>query len=118
MEGNGMEMGWRIGAVLLMLAGFGCGYNWLVARLERSTYGKWINTALLVMIGTAVTLAGAAVLIGINDTLLVFGCFAASGLPMFGGSYIRQVQMHHQDEQRVRKISEELVHDKAESRRV
>jgi len=104
-----MEMGWKLTAVLVILAGMGTAYNWLVSRLERSRYHRFVNTALLVVAGVGFTLAGAALVIGLTDTLLVGACFAASGLPMFLGSYIRQVQAHAHEEERVRRISAELV---------
>jgi len=114
-----MESGWKLASVLLMLAGMGTAYNWAVARLERSSIHRYVNTALLVIFGTGFTLAGAAIVIGLEPALLVVACFAASGLPMFLGSYIRQVKGHERDEKQYREYLKELAnHDKAKAKRV
>lgn len=109
-----MEMGWKIGAVLTILVLFGLAYNQAVAWLERSSFRRWVNTALLVVVGVTITLVGAIALIGWANALLVLACFAASGGPMFFGSYIRQVQEHHAEEAKIK----EFLNDESKAGRV
>jgi len=87
-----MELGgWDLVAVMTGLLLFGIVYNAFVAWLERRGHDQGY-TALLVVAGTLVTLLGAAVIIGLEDALVVLACFAASGLPMIVGSIARHVQ--------------------------
>lgn len=109
-----MEMGWKIGAILITLLMFGLAYNHAIAWLERSNFRRWVNTALLVVVGVMITLVGAIALIGWMNALLVLGCFAASGGPMFIGSYIRQVQDQQTEERKIK----ELLNDEAQTRRI
>ena len=104
-----MEMGWKIAAVLMILAGLGTAYNWAVAKLERSRYHRFVNTALLVVVGVAFTVILSSLLIGLSNAMLIGACFMASGLPMFLGSYIRQIQSHAHEEERIKRITAELA---------
>lgn len=86
MEQNGMEFGIKLAFVLIGLAVFGTIYNLVVEHLTKKTTHY---TAELVVIGTLVTLTGAALLIGIQNALIVLALFAASGAPMVIGSWLR-----------------------------
>lgn len=111
--------GWKIGMMLVLLLGFGLAYNEAVARVERSRYSRWVNTALLVVMGVMVTIACTLPMIGWKDTLIVFGCFAASGAPMAAGSYLRQIRRHQEDYQQAKALlSGGLMNDAKENRRL
>lgn len=77
--------------VLTCLFLFGVLYNFFIEWLERWGYHSGY-VAFLVVGGTAVTLAGASSLIGLNATLWVMACFIASGLPMVLGSCSRHAR--------------------------
>lgn len=86
----------RILFVLCALVLFGYAYNtYVVERAERFIPARWNITAFEVVLGTLVTLAGLAYMIGparvtgLEVLLLGFVCFAASGAPMFYGSVTR-----------------------------
>jgi hypothetical protein len=76
---------------------FGVLYNWLVSWMEDRGYDEGY-TALLVVIGSGVTLAVVA-LIDWRAALLAGGAFACSGLPMVIGGWWRHVRArrHAQD---------------------
>jgi len=81
----------RIALILSGLLLFGLAYNALVAWLER-THRDRGYTAILVIGGSAVTLAGAGHLAGWRPILWALACFAASGTPMTLGSIWRHCQ--------------------------
>ena len=82
---NGRILG-AIGVYSLALT-FGIFYNWAIGIVERRKMLEGL-TWLQVVVGVAVTLALATILIGI-EILWVIGAFAASGLPMAIGSLYR-----------------------------
>lgn len=84
-------------AVLSTLLAFGIGYNEFVAKLEEEKRERGF-LAVLVIFGTAVTLAGAWLLIGKDNTLKVLGCFIASGTPMTVGSISRYMEARAEEE--------------------
>jgi hypothetical protein len=86
-------------AVLATLALFGLGYNALVAEIGRHVPDHGY-TAYLVAIGVVATLAGAALLIGLDSAIVVAGCFVASGLPMIVGSMARSLRQRSHDRAR------------------
>lgn len=86
-----MEFGWNLAAVMAGLLIFGVGYNALVAWLEREGHAEGY-VALLVVVGTLVTLAGAMALVGMEAVVQVGLCFVASGIPMIVGSCARHVK--------------------------
>jgi hypothetical protein len=104
-----METG-EIFMVLVSLALFGIGYNALVSRLETNGMGRGF-TALLVVGGVLVTLIGAAALIGIERTLWVLACFAASGTPMVIGAWERFARQRQADERAARQLAKEMLSD-------
>ena len=89
---------------------FGFVYNLAVEFLERKGYDEGY-TAILVVTGTLVTLAGVAI-VHWGAALLTLGAFAASGFWMVLGSWWRHVRARRngQDAQR-----EEVCGDQAES---
>lgn len=91
----------RIGVVYGGLFAVGAAYNALVAWLERHGYDEGY-TAILVVIGTLITLTGVAVLCW-EAALLALGAFAASGFWMVVGSWWRYAQ--------ARKRSQELARE-------
>jgi uncharacterized membrane protein len=96
--------------VLMTLLGFGAVYNQLVAWLENQE-GEEGYTAFLVVGGTLVTLAGAAVLVGLEAALVVLACFAASGTPMVLGSAWRYIQERQKDRDLAVEITAEILRD-------
>ncbi len=87
----GLGMDWvRIGIVYGALLVLGSVYNLVVSWMEREGYDEGY-TAALVVFGVTFTLIGVAVLCW-RCAIVAFGAFAASGLPMFVGSWWRHVQ--------------------------
>ncbi len=85
--------------VLSILALFGSGYNVLVGWLENNGHDRGY-TAFLVVGGCLATILGATFLIGTESALIVFLCFAASGLPMTAGSMYRHAQREKAEERK------------------
>ncbi len=86
----------RIVFVMCSLAVFGWAYDtFFVSRAEKWIPARDNATAMEVVIGTTVTLAGLAFMIGparvtgLDVMLLGFLCFASSGVPMVYGSISR-----------------------------
>lgn len=59
--------------------------------------------------GTVVTLAGATLIIGLESTLVVGICFAASGMPMIAGSIARYIRQRAMEEEEARRLARELL---------
>lgn len=76
---------------------FGVAYNWLVSWMQDNGYDEGY-TAVLVVIGTGVTLTVVA-LLDWRAAVLAAGAFACSGLPMVIGGWWRHVRArrHGQD---------------------
>lgn len=94
-------MGERFAIVAIALMAFGAAYNWLVERLEQRGWDRGY-TALLVAFGVAITLAGYAVVAGLEAALTVAGLFVASGTPMLLGSMLRHMRQREADERAAR----------------
>jgi hypothetical protein len=62
-------------------------------------------TALLVVGGNLITVAAAAILIGVETAQTVIFCFAASGLPMIIGSARRYMLERKQEEEIARQVA-------------
>ena len=77
-------------AIYLALVLFGIGYNRLIEAMQQRGYLEGFDS-LAVVAGTLVTLGGLAV-IWWPAAVLALGAFAASGLPMIGGSIWRYIQ--------------------------
>lgn len=101
-----MEFGWNLAAVMAGLLVFGVGYNAFVAWLEREGHAEGY-VALLVVVGTLVTLAGAAMLIGMEAVVQVGLCFVASGMPMIIGSCARHVRERRATLEEVKRFVDE-----------
>jgi hypothetical protein len=89
-----------LGVVLVGLLAFGYGYNsWVAALEENGRHRGYVS--FLVVLGVAVTGAGFALAVGSWEVgLVLLACFAASGLPMVGGSvgrYIRERERQERD---------------------
>lgn len=69
---------------------FGCLYNWWVSWVNRQGYSDGY-TALLVVVGVAVTVGATGVLVGWQTVLILFLAFVASGTPMVAGDVYRHV---------------------------
>lgn len=80
-----------LSTVFSLLFLFGAAFNWTVAELERRKVEGY--TWVYVVVGVAVTLVGAAFLVGWLNALLVGGCMAASGLPMMVGAARRHQEI-------------------------
>jgi len=75
------DINWPVfSLVLAFLLIFGSLYAWLTNFLAHR--GISDHTVWMVIFGSLVTIIGAGFLIGLLNTLLVFACFSASGLPM------------------------------------
>lgn len=85
--------------ILTLLALFGFGYNWLVARIERQD-PEHGYTAILVVAGCAITVLATVPLIGWRQAAIVFAAFAASGLVMVLGSMKRHLDRTARDRAR------------------
>jgi hypothetical protein len=94
--------------VNLALFLFALAYNALVGALQRRGHDRGY-TAGLVVGGVAATIAGSAVLIGIEDAITVAACFVASGIPMIVGSAVRHAQDRAEEERIYREIAEQRL---------
>jgi ACR3 family arsenite efflux pump ArsB len=96
--------------IFLGLFLFGIAYNAFVAWLERAALDRGY-TAILVVVGTLVTLGGYALLAGWEQALTVLLCFVASGTPMIAGSIWRYVTRRQQEEKSLETLVRELLGD-------
>jgi hypothetical protein len=103
-----MALNWIvIGITLAFLLIFGIVYAMLVRFIsEHHIDGQ---TAYLVAFGTLVTVAGSAVLIGLQSALLVLLCFSASGLPMVIEYVLRVAAERKRDHDRAHDLARELL---------
>ena len=83
---------------------FGIGYDQFVTYLHRAGREKGA-TALLVVLGTGVTLAGAGVLVGWDITLRIVELFGYSGTPMIVGAWVRYTDERIRDETEARQLA-------------
>ena len=84
--------------ILLALAVFGVIYNRWVEKLEREGSDRGYM-GFIVALGCAVTLAGAALIVGLEPVFWTLVCFAASGTPMILGSISRHCRARKQKRQ-------------------
>ena len=96
----GQDYGW-IPVMAAILFVFGFGYDKIVAWMEKNGYDEGY-TALLVVVGTLVTLGGVA-LVDWRAAALGLGAFSCSGLFMVLGSWWRHVQKRKRGQHRLRK---------------
>ncbi len=82
----------KIGLILAGLLLLGCGYNLLVAKLQRVGLGDF--TAVQVVVGCLLAIGGLA-LWRPDAALPALACFAAAGAPMFWGSLQRWLNAGH-----------------------
>lgn len=97
--------------LLYVVAGlflFGLIYNAFVAWLEKMGHDRGY-TAFLVVGGTLVTLAGLAVITGVETVISAIVCFVASGLPMILGSVWRHVRERASEEKKIMALAHEFV---------
>lgn len=95
------------GLTLAALALFGVVFALAVRKIsENNVHGQ---TAYLVVLGTAVTLAGAAFVIGIQNALLAAACFGASGLPMVIEYASRTHAAQAKDRNEAKDVARELL---------
>jgi len=92
-------------AVVLGLLLFGVLFNWFVAWLGERKRGQ---VAMLVVIGVAVTLAGAAV-VDWRAAVWVGVCFVASGTPMVLGEWWRGVVRRSEEADAARRALEQAL---------
>ena len=112
-----MENRWLFALILVLLFIFGYIYNFLVGWLERNGYESGY-TAILVVGGTAMTLLGAVPLIGLENTLVVLACFAASGFWMVVGSWQRHREAEKHDQDDALQLAQEALRDEEDRGRV
>jgi hypothetical protein len=102
------DVNWDVfGAVLAVLLIFGIGYAWLTNVMARK--GIDDQTVWMVIGGVLVTVLGASLVIGLVPTVLILGCFAASGLPMVVEFVSRVESAKQADKQTARKASRDLL---------
>ncbi|HUV95794.1 MAG TPA: hypothetical protein VMX14_13345 [Anaerolineae bacterium] len=87
----------RVALTLTALLAFGIAYNAIVTWLENRHHDRGY-TSLLVIAGSAVTIAGAGHLTTWRAALWMLACFAASGAPMTAGSIWRYCRHRQQAE--------------------
>lgn len=95
-----MDIGANSGAISAVFGSlfiFGLIYNAFISWANRRGYIEGY-TWLTVVIGTAVTLFGAAFIFGLQAALILFALFAASGLPMALGDIARHVRARRRAE--------------------
>ena len=97
---SGLQPG-EIGAVCVGALLFGIAYNAFTAWFNRSGQGEGY-TAFLVVGGVLVTLAFAAILIGVTNALWVLAVFGCTGLPMVIGDVHRYTQQRKQATEELR----------------
>lgn len=96
----GQGSGWiPVMAAILFLFGFV--YDRIVSWMERNGYDEGY-TAILVVVGTLVTLGGVA-LVDWRAATLALGAFAFSGFWMVVGSWWRHVQARRRGQQAIRR---------------
>ena len=99
MDANGMSFGIKLAFSVIGLSIFGFAYNWAVEHIQkRNPY----VTAELVALGVLATVLVSALLIGIDNALVVVVLFAASGFPMLVGSWVR---IAHDNEEAKREMT-------------
>lgn len=91
--------------VIACLLMFGMLYATLVRRLSNAKVEG--QTAYLVVVGVGATLIGAIAVVGLENALLMFACFAASGLPMV----IEYVSRKHKEQKRDREQAQQTARD-------
>jgi MFS family permease len=95
--------------MVLSLLIFGYLYDRFVGWLERRPHGHQGFTALLVMLGVAVTVTATLPLIGLEDYLVLVVAFLASGIPMITGSIVRYMrERDRQSEQLLGEVEGQL----------
>lgn len=87
-----MEKTYLSVAILVGLALFGVVFDQVVARLGKIPGGHEGFTALLVVIGVAVTLSALWPLIGTEAYFTLVAGFVCSGVPMIAGNVARYVR--------------------------
>jgi hypothetical protein len=95
-------------AVLVGLHAVSWGYNAMVAWFSRNGYSDGY-TAIQVVVGVLYTLAGLALVMRVEDVLLVCGGFIASGIPMIIGDLARYVKMRRREEDLLHRAAKDLV---------
>jgi hypothetical protein len=86
---------------------FGVLYAAFVRHLARQSVEG--QTAYLVVVGVGVTLLGATAVIGIETALLLFACFAASGLPMVVEYILRMHLARRRDQEQAKQAARDLL---------
>lgn len=104
MEINWSEIGGQLALAVLLLLLFGVSYNLVVERFQKRTQRY---TAELVVFGVIVTLVASGFIIGWEHALIVMILFAASGIPMIVGSWIRTAR----DEEEAKRIAKESAQE-------
>ncbi len=107
-----MDLGWELATVLAGLLLFGIGYNRFVTWLERQGHDRGY-TALLVVGGVLVTLAGAIPITGWWTIMVITLCFVASGTPMIVGSIWRHIQARAREDEALRQAALEVLNGDA-----
>ncbi len=98
---------------LLVAAGlvlFGGLYDHLVGRLEEKRLNRGF-TSLLVVVGVGVTVGASALLIGLENALVVLALFVASGLPMIVGSISRYIRERAEEDRRASEMTRQLLEE-------
>jgi len=89
--------------IVVLLLAFGIGYDRFIGLLERRGYDRGY-TALFVVVGDGVVLLALGILVGWVVALMAFGLFAAAGLPMAVGSWLRHVKAREHDEEQADEV--------------
>lgn len=83
---------------IIFLFLFGLFFNLVTGRLQKAGFAEGY-TWLLVVVGTAVTLIAAGILLGWEIFLVLLALFAASGSPMAAGDIYRYWQARKKEQE-------------------
>jgi len=102
MDSNGIVNSTGFGIAFIFLVIFGVAYNIIVERFQKRTQRF---TAELVVGGVLVTVATSGFFIGWADATVVLLFFAADGIPMIIGSWLRSAR----DDEEAKRIQKESL---------
>jgi predicted tellurium resistance membrane protein TerC len=103
---------WVAVGISVGLVIFGIGYNAVVAWVNRHPSGHEGYTALLVVIGVAITVLATTPLIGIESLLVLIIAFCCSGAPMIAGDVIRYIKARDRYAQTLNEDARQLLEER------
>ena len=96
-------------AVYIGLAITGVIYNFIIGRLSKKSYFKYIGIPVLSLLPVLAALLGASYLMGWGGFPILVSAFAAVGAPLVLGAYFRGVKRRDNEEKEMfRELREDL----------